>query len=154
MARKRTGTLVWTKQGFAARLTVDVDGEAVKKWFLLGTDNKQAARRKMARRIAELAAGKISAGNLPKELARAESVAEACTRIHQQRLQDGVKDAKDALGRFEHFVKEQIGQVEVTKVKPTHINDALDFLQVGGQVQADHQAPSPRPRQRVQRHPA
>ena len=38
MARERTGTLVWRKKGWCARLTVTVDGEPVKRWFFLGTE--------------------------------------------------------------------------------------------------------------------
>jgi hypothetical protein len=45
MARKTTGTLIWTKAGWAARAPIVagyVDGKPVreKRWFALETENK------------------------------------------------------------------------------------------------------------------
>ena len=45
--RPRKGSLYWTKSGWRARLTIDVDGVAVQKSFNLETHDKQAARVKL-----------------------------------------------------------------------------------------------------------
>jgi integrase len=51
--RPRKGTLEFRGKTWHARLTVTVDGESVRKWFDLGTDNKAVARRKLNRLNAE-----------------------------------------------------------------------------------------------------
>jgi len=55
--RPRKGTLIWTKQGRCARVPSLLDGEIVRVWHVLGTDNKTVARRKLARIIAQQAQG-------------------------------------------------------------------------------------------------
>ena len=57
MARQRKGALVWRKSGWNALVTLTIDGEAVRKWCPLGTTDKQAAKRKLARLVAKLAQG-------------------------------------------------------------------------------------------------
>ena len=62
-----------------ARLTVTVDGESIRKWFDLETDNRAVARRKMARLLAQRQAPTIEAASV--EVARAETYAELAKRV-------------------------------------------------------------------------
>ncbi|HEX4341331.1 MAG TPA: hypothetical protein VH062_35730 [Polyangiaceae bacterium] len=55
MARKRTGSLYWTKSGRRARLTIDVDGEAIQKSFDLETTDRAAAKAKLRRLLKQSA---------------------------------------------------------------------------------------------------
>jgi integrase len=55
--RPRTGTLEMRGAQWFARLTVNVDGEPLRRWFPLGTADRSAARRKLVRLVAELAKG-------------------------------------------------------------------------------------------------
>ena len=50
--RPRKGSLAMRGKTWHARLTMTVDGESVRRWFDLGTDNRSAARRKLARILA------------------------------------------------------------------------------------------------------
>jgi predicted secreted protein len=53
MARERKGTLIWrASSGWNAILTITKDGESIRKWEPLGTENKAAAKRKLARLVA------------------------------------------------------------------------------------------------------
>jgi hypothetical protein len=54
--RPRKGSLEFRGKTWHARLTVTVEGESIRKWFDLGTDNKSVARRKRDRLVAEQAA--------------------------------------------------------------------------------------------------
>jgi hypothetical protein len=44
--RKRTGSLLWRRGKWYARLTVDRDGEPVRLIRALGTDSKQRSRKR------------------------------------------------------------------------------------------------------------
>jgi hypothetical protein len=70
MARQRKGCLIWRKSGWNALVTLTVDGERVRKWYPLGTTDRQAAKRKLARLVAKSAANEAIA---PSEAANEES---------------------------------------------------------------------------------
>lgn len=63
--RKRTGSLYWTKSGWRARLTVDVDGEAIQKSFDLETQSKPVARIKLKRLLSQTGAEPDLASRYP-----------------------------------------------------------------------------------------
>ena len=76
--RPRTGSLYWTKSGWRARVTIDVDGVSVQKSFDLETTDKQVARIKLRRLVASLTQPQEQ---LATAAARAETFAEAAERI-------------------------------------------------------------------------
>lgn len=76
MARKRTGSLYWTKSGWRARLTVDVDGVSVQKSFDLKTHDRAAAKAKLRRLLRENAPTVTAA-----EAKRHDTFKEAAERI-------------------------------------------------------------------------
>ncbi|HEY3236473.1 MAG TPA: hypothetical protein VGJ84_17270, partial [Polyangiaceae bacterium] len=123
--RPRNGHLELRGKNWWAQLTVTVDGESVRKWFNLNTDSKPVARRKMARLIKELANGGTPL-ELTEQAKRAEYFGEACERVHQQRVTDGVKVAKDEIARLRAYAMPDFGQIEVTKIASKHINAIYD----------------------------
>src|SRR5690606_34645637 len=75
--RPRTGSLYWTKSGWRARLTVEVDGVAVQKSFDLETTDRAVAKIKLRR----LAKANQPAPSLASEAKQLETFEEAAERI-------------------------------------------------------------------------
>ncbi len=58
MARKRTGTLVYTKKdGWCVRVWRDVEGERIREWEKLDTHDRRVAKIRQQRLAAKLASG-------------------------------------------------------------------------------------------------
>lgn len=74
--RPRKGSLYWTKSGWRARITIEVDGEAVQKSFDLETRDKQVAKAKLKR----LAKENRAPEELAKEAARPDTFEEVARR--------------------------------------------------------------------------
>jgi hypothetical protein len=72
--RPAKGSLVWTKSGWAARITTTVDGERVMVQRQLETTSKAAAQRKLERLLE-------AQRPTPEEAARVETFEEAGRRI-------------------------------------------------------------------------
>ena len=51
--RPRTGSLLWSKSGWRARMPLERDGETIRKVVPLGTKDKAVARRKLRRLLAQ-----------------------------------------------------------------------------------------------------
>ncbi len=133
MPRKPTGTLIWTKAGWAARIPVVVgyvDGKPVKekRWFPLGTANKTLARRKLAKLVADAERGIVPTA---ETAARAEPFGDAAERVHEARVSDGVVGAKDEIARLKAYAT-AIWDAEVTKIPTTDLNTVLDDCKAAG----------------------
>jgi hypothetical protein len=116
-----------------ARLTITVDGESVRRWFDLGTADKPAARRKLARLLKEHAANPTAPiAELAETAKRAESFADACERFHSARTADGVRSAKDEIARLRSYAVPDLGSLEVTAIGTGQINAALDGAKAAG----------------------
>jgi hypothetical protein len=125
--RPRTGHLELRGETWWCQLTITVDDESVRRWFNLKTRSKPAARRKMARLVAQNASGGVmGAESLAAEAQRAESLAEACERVHAARLADGEKSAKDEIARLRRYAIPDLGLLDVARIDAGHINAALD----------------------------
>ena len=120
--RPRTGSLYWTKSGWRARVTIDVDGVAIQKSFNLETTSKPAARIKLRRLLAEPPAGAARAD----EAARDETVAEAVARIVERQGREGLKTSKERLARLAKYALPELGQLSVKVTRPAHIREVLD----------------------------
>jgi hypothetical protein len=129
MATPRTGTLIWQKRGYAARVPVRVEGELVKQVFFLETDSKAVARVKM-RQLIE----RIERGEMPdaETAGRAESFADACARVHELRKKDGVKSATDEDSRLKRYAVPELGAMLVTAVRTLDVNGVLDACKAKG----------------------
>lgn len=125
MGRPSTGSLVWTKKGWAARITTTVDGERVRLQRQLETTNKAAAQRKLARLLA-------SDAPAPTEALPPETFAQAAERVNAQRLRDGVRSARDELARLRSYAFAALGPMPVTAVQTAGVNDALDLCKSQG----------------------
>lgn len=121
--KRSKGSLVWTKQGWAARVYTIVDGERVRKQTLLGTTNRAAAQAKL---------GRLLAGGAGAERAKStETFGEAVARVHALRAAE-VGSAKDELSSLKRYAFPQLGHMEVTSVTPADVNAALDYCKAQG----------------------
>src|SRR5882724_2631662 len=94
MPRNRTGSLYWTKSGWRARLTIDVDGVSVQKSFDLETTDRAAAKAKLRRLLKhtapepEEAAARVTVAEYAEQwLARREALNIAATDYERRFLE-------------------------------------------------------------------
>jgi len=123
--RPRKGTLEFRGKTWRARLSVTVEGESLRKWFDLGTDNKAVARRKMARLLKEHETNAAPIEQLAEVAKRTETVAEAAERIFKERVGE-VRDVVNDPIRFRKHVAPHIGKLAVTDVGSSHIREVLN----------------------------
>lgn len=120
--RPRTGSLYWTKSGWRARLTVDVDGVPIQKSFDLKTTNKAAARAKLKRLGEEQAPPEA----LAAKAERSETAWEAMKRIVERQGGEGLKTWKERLSRLQRYAAPEIGPLGVGEVRSAHIREVLE----------------------------
>jgi integrase len=120
--RPRKGSLYWTKSGWRARLTVDVDGVAIQKSVDLGTMSKAVARIKLRRLVASNPEPEV----LALEAARQETTAEAIRRIVKRQGDEGLKTWPERLRRLERYVVPELGATPVDQVRPGDIRELLE----------------------------
>lgn len=124
MSKERTGSLVLRRGGYSVVLTLDVEGETIRKPFPLGTRDKTIARRKADRLVAQQRTA------LPKELeasaAVLETYAEASARIRALRRAQGLKDIDNEEGRDRLYVIPRLGGRDVCTVKSSDVRAVLD----------------------------
>jgi integrase len=124
--RPRKGTLEFRGKTWHARLTVTVEGESLRKWYDLGTDNKAVARRKLARLSKDQETTNPTPITQLAEVAkRAETVSEAAERIFKERVGE-VRDVVNDPIRFRKHVAPHIGKLPVTDVGSSHIREVLN----------------------------
>src|SRR5882724_7679828 len=117
--RPRKGTLEFRGKSWHARLTVTVEGESLRKWFDLGTDNKAVARRKLARLIDEQSkANPPTIAELAEEAANDETVAQAVRRVVKHQGTEGLKTWKERLSRLERYALPALAKLRIKTVRP------------------------------------
>ncbi len=126
---KRTGTLILTKAGLAARVPVLVDGVRVKRWFNLGTDNRALARRKLARLIEDLERNEEPT---PERVAAVETFAEAAARVVKRQRGEGLKTWKEREQRLRDFALPRIGSTPVDKIRVADVREVLEGARDAG----------------------
>jgi integrase len=117
--------------GYYGRFWAVVDGERIRVTKALGTTNRQAAKVKLARLIAEAAANP----GKPIDARRVENFREAATRIHE--LRKAViarKSATNAWTMLRNFAFEVLGDMAVNEIEPTDINSVYDAMKTAGLV--------------------
>ena len=125
MPRPRTGTLLKRKDGgYSAKVWTVVDGEPARVTVDLGTNVKALAKRRLAERVA-------STDPAPKR-ATAELFEHAARRVNETREHEGINATADELTRLEKWAFPELGDVAVDKVKPAHVNAALDACKRSG----------------------
>ena len=152
--RPRSGTLDYTKKdGYIVVYPAEVDGVTIRLRHALGTHDKRVAPLKKKRFMDDLNAGKIAPADAERAAARVEYLFEACERVHASRKAAGVVSAGDALGRLRLYAypecgigredddppKEEdldgcaeAGRIEVTEIRPLHVNKILDYARDRG----------------------
>ena len=129
--RPRTGSLYWTKSGWRARLTIDVDGVEIRKSFDLETMDKRVARIKMRRLLEQPDAG---APELAAEAKRVETFAQAADRIIKA---SGIRSSTLRLGRLKKHAFPEFGSKPVDAVTASDVEDMLEAIAgAGGSRQA------------------
>jgi integrase len=129
--KPRKGTIELRATGWFARLTIDVDGVAIRKWFDLETANKVVATRKMERLIKNQPATPAAAA-LAEQAKVLETYAEAAERIRKQRRAEGVRDVRNEEIRDALYITPAIGPMDVRTVKAGDIRAILDAAMVAG----------------------
>ncbi|HKO53333.1 MAG TPA: tyrosine-type recombinase/integrase, partial [Polyangiaceae bacterium] len=124
--RPRKGTLEMRGKTWHARMTVTVDGESIRPWFDLGTDNKAVARRKMARLLKEQKATDAPTIEALAEFAKEpETVAEATARIVERQGREGLKTWRERLSRLARYALPELGKLAIARVRPSNVRDVL-----------------------------
>ena len=117
--RRRTGSLEWRGGTWCARVTVSIDGVAMRQWVRLETDSKAVARRKMARVVAQQNAP--SAEQVAELAARAETYAELSKRIAEQRRAEGLAGCRSEESTESVWVIPEVGHLAIGSIRPEHI---------------------------------
>lgn len=147
--RPRSGTLDYTKtDGYVVVYPAEKDGVTIRLRHPLGTHDARIAPIKQKRFMADLNAGKIAPADAAHEAARVEYLFEACERVHASRKAAGIVSAGDAIGRLRLYAYPELrvgkpddtaqeddapegcaeaGRIEVTEIRPLHINAILDY---------------------------
>jgi len=127
--RPRKGTLEWRGGTWCGRITITVDGESIRRWVRLETDNKVVARRKLARVLKEqnndLAAVKVSA-------ARGETYGDLATRVGACRKVEGIVDTESEDGRERKWIIPLIGQLLITAIRGEHVAGIYEEARLAG----------------------
>lgn len=121
MSRPRTGTLVWRKRGWGARVTIYRDGTRSQTVVDLGTSSRSLAERKLL----ELNAGKLNADELKALARKRETFLEASERLVAVQRDEGLKTWTERLYRIRTFAAPLIGNLDPKEVKPSHVQEVF-----------------------------
>jgi len=115
--RPRKGTLVWTKQGWCARVPTLIDGEVVREWHVLGTDDERVAERKLVRIVAKQADGETVK---PAESKAIETVDAYAVPWLDARDARGLPTAKNERRYYLRVWRPAVGHLALDAVKASH----------------------------------
>jgi integrase len=130
MPRTRTGTLVPPGRDglWKARVTtVQPDGTITRPFYSLGTTDRALARRKLARLVASLGAGRESAAT-PVAADGDVTVREYAKVWLEKRHEQGVVMAPDERQMLERHVLPEIGHMTPSDVRPSKVREILEGL--------------------------
>jgi len=127
--RPRTGSLTLRTRGgvptWHAQVTATVDGRTRRLFFELGTGDRLAAKRKLARLVADLEAGKRPA--VAAEMARQpQTVAAYAEAWLERRTALGIGMVRDERCSLVNDVLPLLGELDVGAVRPVHVRAVLD----------------------------
>jgi hypothetical protein len=123
--RPRKGSLYWTKSGWRARIRVEIDGETVQRSFDLETTDKQVARIKLRRLVADYK----PAAELAAEAARVETFQEAAERVVGEST---IRTKRARLDRLRMHAFPAFGLKPVTEVVAGDVRELLTALADAG----------------------
>ena len=122
--RPRKGTLIYKPSGYRARITVEVDGENVRRTVDLGTTNRAAARVKLARLL------KSEGPAEQKHATRHETFTEAAGRIVGA---SGLRTKEARLARIRKHIAPKLGAMPVDRIRAADLQDLLNEAALVGQ---------------------
>jgi len=149
--RPRKGSLEFRGKTWHARLTITVEGESIRKWFDLGTDNKAVARRKRDRLVAELAVN----GAPPTQISgkSPETVDDYAKGWIQSRRERGIVSVAYEAVYYARIWSPAFGRLQLGAVKAAPIRAVLNDVAAGKilpKARADRKrAPKPYGRQSI-----
>ncbi len=119
MSRPRTGSLIWRRKGWGARLSFSADSGRVQRIVDLHTTSRSLAERKLA---ALLSSGEMS-DELRQTARRRETFGEAARRLVEAQGAEGMKTWTERLYRLNEFAIPFIGKLDPAEIKPSHIQE-------------------------------
>ena len=125
--RPRKGSLYETKSGWRARLTIEVDGEAVQRSFDLQTTDKPVAKIKLRRLLKETAPQVLAV-----EAARPDTFEEVARRVVDEQRAAGMGTWKNRLARLEDYVFPTLGRMVPGDVRAADVRAVLDGVRDAG----------------------
>src|SRR5690606_24715688 len=108
----------------SAKVWVVENGQPKRVTIDLGTPVKALAKRRLAERVAS--------AEPPPKRAVAELFEVAARRVNEARELEGIAASADELTRLRKWAFPEMGDVPIDKVKPGHINAALDRCKADG----------------------
>ena len=125
--RKRKGSLQFKSKSWYAVLTVEQDGETIRRWVSLHTDSRAVANRKLAKLVANPESA------IDKDAARSpETYTELAARIAARRRQEGLKDCGTEESRERIWAIPEIGPLPVAGIRPDHITAIYENARAKG----------------------
>jgi integrase len=121
MSRPRTGTLVWRKRGWGARVTIYRDGVRSQTVVDLGTSSRSLAERKLL----ELNSNTLTSTELRALARKRETFLEAAERLVGIQRDEGLKTWTERLYRIRQFAAPLIGNLDPREVKPSHVQEVF-----------------------------
>jgi len=119
VGRPAKGGLIWTKKGWAARITTTISGERVRVQRQLETTSRAAAQAKLTRLLA-------SESPTATEAARVDTFEEAARRIVAEHGTQGLKTWQERLSRLQRYAFPELGALAVTGIRPSHVRAVLE----------------------------
>jgi integrase len=123
--RPRKGSLEFRGKTWHARLTVTVEGESLRKWFDLGTDNKAVARRKLAKLVQAQHAGKAPS-EMAQEATRVNTFRDDAESILARQKAGGLRTWRERAQRVRDYAMPMLERLRSENVKASHIREVLD----------------------------
>jgi len=126
--RPRKGTLEFRGKTWHARLTITIEGESVRKWFDLGTDNKAVARRKLAKLGKEQGSGAApTVEALASAAAKAETFDDVAEKVIDRQRKGGLSTWKERAQRVRDYASPVFGSKPIASVRVADIREALEL---------------------------
>jgi integrase len=127
--RPRKGSIQYRGRTWYAVLTVTIDGESMRKWVRLDTDNKAIARRKLARLLKDTPG---SLDGLTEAAQSPEAYKELADRVGASRKVAGIADTYSEELREKHWILDEIGHLPVTAIRSDHIAGIYENARAAG----------------------
>lgn len=138
VSRARTGTLIFRRTaGYCAQVwATEPDGTERRRFFRLGTFDKDLAKRKMAKIVDGLASGELVVDTAKVEVAKAETIAQYADAWLKRREAAGVVWVDDERRHLESFVLPDFGALTMAEFRSRDARAVLAAMVEDGYAKA------------------